>query len=336
MAQRPPRQGLPRGQRAYSNFSEDSLATPRPSPPATRRGTRAPQANSITSDANLNLEALQPASRLHLVAPHYFLPPTVPSPFTGTLEASLDAVLHWGTFYTGTRPITNALLQEPSPSTSWPSLLHALWLHTSMTTQQARAITEDLFFLTTRTLLPNQIAHNRAAMAHLYEHKKQLAIRLTLRYDMLREWTLDTTGPRDHPLAVPSVPPKGLPAPQPIQPDPHRYPRRAAQLPNVLATLIAAPPGGFSTHGVRERMKHHVTELDGYLLLSDAVVAGWSDGVLLRTTSQVVLQWQWLRRNNETLEAMEVLGWEELEGRAEDCEWIADDVRKVGRGREGG
>lgn len=81
-------------------------------------------------------------------------------------------------------------------------------------------------------------------------------------------------------------------------------------------------------------MKHHITDLDNYLLLTDEMVARWSDAMLVGMTSQIVLQWQWLRRNNEVLLDMEVLGWEELEGRADECEWIADDVKKGGVGRK--
>ncbi|KAJ4371124.1 hypothetical protein N0V83_004340 [Neocucurbitaria cava] len=116
--------------------------------------------------------------------------------------------------------------------------------------------------------------------------------------------------------------------------------RRRPLMPNILSTLIAAPPGGFTTLAVRERMKHHITDLDDYLLLSDEKVGGWSDVVLVGMTSQIVLQWQWLRQNNEILGDMEVGGWEELEGKADECEWIAEEVRKPGawgkRERRGG
>jgi hypothetical protein len=183
-------------------------------------------------------------------------------------------------------------------------------------------------------LLPEQIVENRAAMARLYDRKKQLAIRLVLRYDMLREWKMEQgTYHRDQAVAVPSLPPAGLSAPAPIPHSrPERFPYRRPQLPNIIPTLIAAPPGGFTTHAVRERMKHHVTDLDAYLLLTDEDVARWGDTVLWSMTSQILLQWQWLRQNNEMLQDMEIYGWEELEGKADECEWIAEDVKRTGAG----
>lgn len=193
---------------------------------------------------------------------------------------------------------------------------------------------ESLLILLTRTLLPEQIAENRELMARLYDKRKQLAIRLVLRYDMLREWKMDSSC---HPIAIASLPPAvpPVPAPAPLT-NPGStipYPYYRPLLPNVWSTLIAAPAGGFTTHGVRERMKHHVTDLDSYLLLSDADVNGWSDQVLLGMLSQIILQWQWLRQNNAILEEMEKDDYEDLDGRAEECEWIADDVRRPEYGR---
>jgi hypothetical protein len=77
-------------------------------------------------------------------------------------------------------------------------------------------------------------------------------------------------------------------------------------------------------------MQHHITDLDGYLLLSDEEVAGWGDLVLVGMVSQILLHWQWLRQNNEMLGEMEVRGWEELDGKMEENEWIADDVKRTG------
>lgn len=207
-----------------------------------------------------------------------------------------------------------------------------------------RFLLEEFLFLVTRTLLPEQIAENRLAMGRLYDRKKQLAIRLVLRYDMLREWCLgdDPVGKRD--VSVGSVPPvnsttaNGIETPvaSPVKDGPagkgREYSRREL-MPNVWPTLIAAPPGGFMTHGVRERMKHYVTPLDAYLLLTDEEVKGWSPKTLVIRASQIVLQWQWLRQKNETLEKMERGGWEQLDGRAEECEWIAE--RKDGNWRAG-
>lgn len=204
-------------------------------------------------------------------------------------------------------------------------------------TQLRRGLLEELVFLVTRTLLPEQIAENRAAMSRLYDRKKQLAIRLVLRYDMLREWVLGEgpVGKRD--LSVASVAPNSPDTTEnsgevqavdtpttnqhSMQGD-KSYKRKP--MPNIWPTLIAAPAGGFTTYGVRERMKHYVTHLDDYLLLTDEQVGGWSEKTLVIRASQMALQWQWLRQKNERLEEMESNGWEELDGRADECEWIAE------------
>ena len=178
-------------------------------------------------------------------------------------------------------------------------------------------------------------------MGRMYDRKKHLAIRVLLRYDMLRGWKMAAPSAgtyRESAMAVASVPAAGgddvAPPPGEIPgAEPERFPHRRARMPNVMATLIAAPEGGFSTHGVRERMKHHVTDLDGWLVLKDEEVARWWDRMLVAKTSQVVLQWQWLRRNNEIMEEMENGGWEELEGRADECEWVADDGKKAAVGK---
>ena len=134
---------------------------------------------------------------------------------------------------------------------------------------------------------------------------------------------------REMPVAVASVPPTGVLAPEPVPVTiPAKFPHRRARLPNIIATVIAAPAGGSGTQGVIARMKHHVTALDDYLLLTDEEVAGLSGIALLERVWQVLLHWQWLRQNNEMLEEMEVHGWEELEGKADESEWIADDVKK--------
>ena len=327
-----------RNSRAYSSIlSDDSHPTPRPTPPPpTRRsGTRGVRATSITPDAPQPAETAQTTK----IAPHYFLPPTVPSPFTGTLEASLDAVLAWGQAHPATEPVVTALCEPVSTSTNWSAILSAAFGDASaLAPKVRRSLLEEFIILVTRTLLPEQIAENRAAMARLYDRKKQLAIRLVLRYDMIREWCLGDgpVGKRD--LSVASVPPTSngvqTPAASPMK-DTGDYERRPL-MPNVWPTLIAAPPGGFMTHGVRERMKHYVTPLDNYLLLTDEEVKGWSATTLVIRASQIVLQWQWLRQKNETLEKMERDGWEELDGRADDCEWIAERTEGNWRGGKGG
>jgi hypothetical protein len=196
-------------------------------------------------------------------------------------------------------------------------------------TDPGRAALEEVLCLVTRTLLPEQITENRSAMARLYDRKKQLAIRLTLRYDMLRDWKFGGTG---HTMAIASLPAPASRGTTDIQIE---GPRRAF-MPNIIATLIAAPVGGWTTHAVRERMKHHVTDLDKYLLLDDEKVSSWSDQTLLSMTAQVILQWQWLRQNNDVLGEMEIFGYEELDGKADECEWIADEIKKkTGRVRGG-
>ncbi|KAJ8107944.1 hypothetical protein OPT61_g8515 [Boeremia exigua] len=323
--------GLPRRDSHANSIVSDELDTnPRPSPAPRRSGTRGVRANSTAFDVN---EQSQPTR----IPPHYLLAPTVPSPFTGTLEASLDAILHWGTLHAATTPVKEELLRPVRTSTNWPVLLSStIGASSTLEHNMARMLLEEFVFLITRILLPEQIAENRLAMGRLYDRRKQLAIRLVLRYDMLREWSVGggTTGKRE--MSVASVPPLAASnANQSTIPalgntnnvgsraEEHRY-RRTALLPNVWPTLIAAPPGGYTTHGVRERMKHYVTPLDSYLLLSDEEVAGWNDKWLVVRASQIVLQWQWLRQKNETLDEMEKTEWEELDGRAEECEWIAE------------
>lgn len=326
-----------RSSRAYSTISEDAAYTPRhsPAPPPTRRGgTRGVRAAPTTADAPL-IETSQP---IHLPA-HYFLAPTVPSPFAGTLEASLDAILHWGTLHAVTTRVRDELLRPVSTSTNWPALLGStLGASSALEAKTSRFLLEEFVCLITRTLFPEQIAENRSAMGRLYERKKHLAIRLMLRYDMLREWCLGDGPVSKRDVSVASVPP-GVPTPgeekdiavptdslvngSRTEGKGKEYKRRPV-MPNVWPTLIAAPDGGYSTQGVRERMKHYVTPLDKYLLLSDEEVREWSNKWLVVRASQIVLQWQWLRQKNERLEEMESGGWEELDGKAEECEWIAE------------
>jgi hypothetical protein len=193
---------------------------------------------------------------------------------------------------------------------------------------KGRELLEEILCLVTRILLPEQIAENRGLMARLYERRKHLAIRLVLRYDMLREWKEGG--------GVASVPPPVAACAAAVQEENWVGHHSGISTPgarrrlmsNIIPTLIAAPPGGWTTHAVRERMKHHITSIDEYLLLSDSAMAAWSDRTLLGMASQITLQWQWLRGNNAVLEEMEVGNYEELEGRAEECEWIADDVGK--------
>ncbi len=295
-----------------------STASEAPSSSAAAAAVDTPQDKAASQKGGANVPA------------HYFLAPTFPSPFTGSLEASLDAIQDWGVRNSGTKgvqAILDALLKEVDSKTNWPGLLRRI---EDVPVGRLRHVAEELLFLVTRTLLPEQIVQNRAFMARLYDRRKQLAMRLVLRYDMLREWKMEQgTHHRDQPVVVASVPPKGVDALAPVPGSfPAKYPDRRPRMPNIVATLVAAPVRGFMTHGVRERMRHHVTNLDSYLLLEDAEVAGWSGVRLLSMVCQVVLHWQWLRLNNETLDEMEVYGWEHLEGKADESEWIADDVKR--------
>ncbi|XP_014557143.1 hypothetical protein COCVIDRAFT_26178 [Bipolaris victoriae FI3] len=267
---------------------------------------------------------------------YYSLAPSVPSPFTGSLETSLDAILAFGQLYAaipGVTPLVTALLEPVSPHTDWIGILSALETATSL---HSRYLMTELLFLLTRTLLPEQIAENRAMLERLYDRKKQLAMRLLLRYDMLREWKMEPNPAsyREQPVTVASVVPvPGFVAPEPVvgvaSP---RYPYRRPLLLNVIPTLLAGPVGGYASQSVRDRMRHHVTVLDGYLMLGDEEVEGWSDGRVKSTVCFVLMHWQWLRGNNDTLDDLEMMDWEGLEGKAEECGWIGDDTTRVPTG----
>ena len=233
--------------------------------------------------------------------------------------------------------LIDTLLKPVDTKTNWCVVVYSICAGPP---EYRRDLIEELLFLLTRTLLPEQIVENRGLMARLYNAKKQLAMRLALRYDMLREWKMEAgTYHRDQAVTVASEPPsERVESPALAAVSEYvrrRFPFRRPLLPNIIPTLIAAPSGGFTTHGVRERMKHHVTELDAYLLLEDEEVAGWTGLKLQTTVIQVLLHWQWLRQNNAVLDEMEVHGWEDLEGKADESEWIAEDVKRniVGGGK---
>jgi hypothetical protein len=309
--------------RAQSTTS-DAPYTPTPAPPTTLtrpHGLSTRAVRALTS-APSTPAPTPPASAPSNLPSHYLLPPTLPSPYTPTLEASLDAISSFSFLSTSLQPISTALRLPPSRSTNWPSLLHTL-----LALSSGRLLLEEVLFLATRTLLPNQIAENRRLLTTLYETRKHLATRLTLRYDMLRAWHCDASG---HSVAVASVPAPPFGVVQ--QAELTAIGGRRALQKNVWATLVAAPEKGYSTQAVRERMKHHVTDLDGYLLLSDEEVGTWADAALLGMTAQILVQWEWVRGNNAVLEKMEVFGYEELEGRADECEWFVDEVKKVKKG----
>jgi hypothetical protein len=232
--------------------------------------------------------------------------------------------------------LIDTLLKPVDTKTNWCVVVYSICAGPP---EYRRDLIEELLFLLPRTLLPEQIVENRGLMARLYNAKKQLAMRLALRYDMLREWKMEAgTYHRDQAVTVASEPPpERVESPALAAVSEYvkrRFPFRRPLLPNIIP-LIAAPSGGFTTHGVRERMKHHVTDLDAYLLLEDEEVAGWTGFRLQNTVIQVLLHWQWLRQNNAVLDEMEVHGWEDLEGKADESEWIAEDVKRniVGGGK---
>ncbi|KAI4942842.1 hypothetical protein J4E91_009762 [Alternaria rosae] len=169
--------------------SQASFNTPRPTPPPppTRSG-RGVRANSTVSDAPSLLEhdtpgkAAKTEAAAAKLSAQYYLPPTIPSPFTGTLEASLDAIQACGRIHSnvgtkGLHPLIDTLLKPVDNKTDWPALFSQL---EDRPAGRFRYLCEELLFLVTRTLLPEQIVQNRALMARLYDKKKQLAMRLVL------------------------------------------------------------------------------------------------------------------------------------------------------------
>ncbi|KAL1594530.1 hypothetical protein SLS60_010290 [Paraconiothyrium brasiliense] len=264
----------------------------------------------------------QDLEQLH-IPPHYLLPPIYPSPFTGTLEASLDALLEFGVKYSSSMFIMDVLRKPVSTKTSWNDLLVATLNLEEKEVGSSRLLMEDIFFLATRTLLPEQIAQNRACMYRMYDARKTTSMRMILRYDMLREWTKRGN---NHFIVVESRPPPRILGASVSSDDGLHHGRRPL-LPNVWATLIQGPPQGYHAHKVKEAMRHHVTGIDKWLMFEDQEVEGWTASQLFQMTMQVLLQWQWLRDNTERMEAMEVRSWEDLDGPANECEWVQDDKR---------
>lgn len=204
--------------------------------------------------------------------------------------------------------ITTVLQEAPDRRTNWPEMLKP-YLAAPVDPLNKEILT-DLLFMITRTLLPNQIAENRALMLDLYSARRATNIRVVLRYDMLREWKKGLGS--SNAFVIPSdPPPAGAIPPVPLYNS--ERPLRPALLPNVVPTLIAAPQDGYRIKTEGEKMKHHVTALDTYLLLTDAEVEGWLDTVFLVKLCEVLVMWQWLRENNQRFEDMGVMQWEELE-----------------------
>ncbi|PVI05110.1 hypothetical protein DM02DRAFT_505314, partial [Periconia macrospinosa] len=254
---------------------------------------------------------------------HYQLPPTVPSPFEGTLVNSLDAILVFGSKYRELKKLTEPLLAKVNHNTNWLDLFHSVLYAHRKRPLDGRKLLEEFLFLITRTLLPEQIAENRMFMFNLYSLRRNNSTRLSLRYDMLRDWKKVSSSQW---LVVDSkLPEKShfAPPPPPV-PNP-RYPNRRPLMPNVITTLIAPHiREGYITKKLADCMRHHVTELDNFLLLTDGTVEGWSTGMLLTKLGAAVSHWQWLRESNEVFEDMEVNGYPELERKAEDCDWVRE------------
>ncbi|KAH8700057.1 hypothetical protein GQ44DRAFT_718035 [Phaeosphaeriaceae sp. PMI808] len=81
--------------------------------------TRSRNMRAVTTET----EPIRPSQPIAVTNPlpaAYSLPPTIPRPFTGTLDASLDAILFWGTQFPNTQRIVDTLLRPVSSDTSWP------------------------------------------------------------------------------------------------------------------------------------------------------------------------------------------------------------------------
>ncbi|KAI8935589.1 hypothetical protein NX059_008155 [Plenodomus lindquistii] len=341
-------------------FSTASYATPAASPTPTPKPTSAPAPRSRTAAAagHPSIPAPEPKQPIFILPDYWNLPPTYPSPFTGTLEASLDAIQDWSRRWGGmhgVQCIVDTLLKSVDTSTRWNEVLIDVLLcrsHVSSPplaacpravmdnegTQRGRELLEDLLFLVARTLLPEQIVENRDAMARLYERRKQLGIKLVLRYDMLFAWRMSWNGKdhRSHAVVVNcSLPPANTVAQHASvdggtdvkMADVGSVAGRRPLMPNVWPTLLLPPPEwprGFATHAVRERMRHHVTDLDDVLVYTDEQVQGWTNTILVARTASALLMWQWIRGNNEMLGEMDMDDWQDLDGKADECDWIAD------------
>jgi hypothetical protein len=137
-----------------------------------------------------------------------------------------------------------------------------------------------LLFLLTRLLIPNQILENRGYMTRLYSERRGTYVRLLLRYDMLLPWKKYG----NHYLVVPAEVSSGVPPPL----EWNKYDLWRPLYPNVWASLLTPPKEGFVTKTVGEKLRHHVTELDGYLLIRDEEVDNWGDNQLVVKLGSVI------------------------------------------------
>ena len=264
------------------------------------------------------------------VPPEYQLAPTVPPPFARTLIASLDAILVFNSIYPQLHPLTNPLLQKVDRKTNWVEICYEVLEAHEDKPAQGRYLLVEFLFLITRTLLPEQVAENRKFMYRMYLSRRNLSTRVMLRYDMLRNWKKRSHA---HPIIIESV----LPHDPPVRPILPLYnkerPHRRPLMQNILSTLIAARPDEpYCTKKMSDCMRHHVTDLDRYLLLTDEEVEEMGTIRLIMMLVEVVVQWQWIKENTELMEEMDVRMWEDMDGKADECEWVRDtkNVKEVG------
>jgi hypothetical protein len=139
----------------------------------TRRTTRAVSTVSTAvseDDVSILSIATTTATNHTRLPPPYILPPTVPSPFEGTLEASLDAILEMARIHPEMLPLCTILLRDVDRSTDWRFLFTTILRENA--NGKGRELLEELLFLVTRKLLPEQIAENRDLMRRMYTEKR--------------------------------------------------------------------------------------------------------------------------------------------------------------------
>lgn len=256
--------------------------------------------------------------------PHYSFPPTEPSPFKGTLDASLEALLKFGIRYPNSMSILDSLRQYHS-DTDWKDMLVKV-LGSGDKTKMGNGylLLVELLFLMTRTLFPEQIAQNRACMRRMYIANTRLSVGMTLRYDM--KFIVKAPDQSNRTLyTVQSCRPEHTVGASVSAEYDQLHAGRRPLLPNIWATLIAEPVELYETDLLRASMKHHISKMDKWLLFEDEEVAGWSSERLIWNLVQVLVQWQWLIKDTERMEKMEVGGWEELAVPMDQCEWVRDD-----------
>ncbi|PSN73470.1 hypothetical protein BS50DRAFT_470700, partial [Corynespora cassiicola Philippines] len=256
---------------------------------------------------------------------YFLLPRTHPAPFSGTLEASLDAILEFNKKVRGIQKILIVMMRPPSFDTNWPVLLGEV--RTTYGDGIAHAFFQELLFLVLRTLFPEQIMENRRLMLDMFTTRGNMASHMVLRYDMLRMWKMSRKSAEQwevlvfRPDVIPQAPlqPSGPPEPPPDPTHPDRRPLMLNIWPTILMPLVGNP-----TRNLLGQMKHHCTRLDDMLLLTDEEVAGWPVTGLLVRLSMVLLEWQALVRNNEMMSDLQANNWEEMVPAAAENAYIGD------------